>query len=396
MEQHNFEWLEGMIDRVLKPGGRHRDFAKENTLQILEWTMPENAAIVTRLKIEVLKTKNPKQLKSLLIQQCNMISGLLNKLYSNQQAAKSTSEDLFQINAAVLKNLDEVLCQIEADYAEVLHGEQRVPFHQLETFIDQEKDAIIKIKEQLNNLPTETSLVLPELIFNQLTAFEHQITKHAAITRQQLLYFSKFIEKLQSIKDAGWKGENQKQVITTLVQLNLNSPEVVNWIKTVLDQQIKKHHAATTDVLFLRSLLKEYHAVVTNEKMALIPASVSLKSWIVEYLSGEIDYLEHKNSAEQSLIAGVQNDGTNRLSKVLCNLSADQVALVLRAADDVNAITAKSLNAVFKTIVPFLSTAQKENPSWESMRVKSYTGEDRDKEIAIQLLAEMIRKIREY
>jgi hypothetical protein len=51
---------------------------------------------------------------------------------------------------------------------------------------------------------------------------------------------------------------------------------------------------------------------------------------------------------------------------------------------------------VFKTIVPHLSTPYQENISYDSMRSKSYTAETRDKEIAIQTLEQMIKKIKEY
>jgi hypothetical protein len=72
------------------------------------------------------------------------------------------------------------------------------------------------------------------------------------------------------------------------------------------------------------------------------------------------------------------------------------MALVLRAADELRIIMARSLNSVFKSIVPHLSTPYQENISYDSMRSKSYSAEQRDKEIAIQTLQQMINKIKEY
>ena len=80
----------------------------------------------------------------------------------------------------------------------------------------------------------------------------------------------------------------------------------------------------------------------------------------------------------------------------MCVLSTDQTALILRAADELKIIIAKSMNEVFKTIVPHLSTPYKENLSYDSMRSKSYAAETRDKEIAIQTLEKIIKKIKEY
>ena len=72
------------------------------------------------------------------------------------------------------------------------------------------------------------------------------------------------------------------------------------------------------------------------------------------------------------------------------------MALVSRSADYLKIIRARSLNSVFKTIVPHLSTPYQENISWDSMRSKSYNAETRDKEIVIQTLEQMIKKIKEY
>ncbi len=59
-------------------------------------------------------------------------------------------------------------------------------------------------------------------------------------------------------------------------------------------------------------------------------------------------------------------------------------------------IMARSLNSVFKNIVPHLSTPYQEDISYDSMRSKSYSAEQRDKEIVIQTLQQMISKIKEY
>ncbi len=83
-------------------------------------------------------------------------------------------------------------------------------------------------------------------------------------------------------------------------------------------------------------------------------------------------------------------------SKILCTLSVDQMAIVLRSFDELKILKARSLNAVFKTIVPYLSTPVRENISYDSMRSKSYAVETRDREIVIQTLEQMIQKIMEY
>jgi hypothetical protein len=82
--------------------------------------------------------------------------------------------------------------------------------------------------------------------------------------------------------------------------------------------------------------------------------------------------------------------------KVMCMLSTDQTGLILRATDELRILVSKSMNEVFKTIVPHLSTPYKEDLSYDGMRSKSYVAEDRDKQIAIETLERIIKKIKQY
>jgi len=82
--------------------------------------------------------------------------------------------------------------------------------------------------------------------------------------------------------------------------------------------------------------------------------------------------------------------------KILCRLSVDQIAIILKAADDIKLVVTRSFSQVLKSIVPFLSTERFKNFSWKSARTSTYKMEGGDKEVAIQTLEALISKIREY
>ncbi|PWK68298.1 hypothetical protein LX99_04823 [Mucilaginibacter oryzae] len=84
------------------------------------------------------------------------------------------------------------------------------------------------------------------------------------------------------------------------------------------------------------------------------------------------------------------------LYKVLCRLSVDQIAIILKAADDIKLVISRSFSQVLKSIVPFLSTERFLDFSWKSARSSTYKMEGTDKQIAIQVLEALISKIREY
>src|SRR5699024_3884044 len=122
---------------------------------------------------------------------------------------------------------------------------------------------------------------------------------------------------------------------------------------------------------------------------------------IGNWFTQEILYLEKKR--QQSVVPAETNKERlvrkNPIAeenlKVLCALSTDQTALILRAAAELGILKARSLNEMFKTIVPHLSTPYKENLSYDSMRSKSYVAEERDQEIAIEALEKVIDRINE-
>ena len=111
-------------------------------------------------------------------------------------------------------------------------------------------------------------------------------------------------------------------------------------------------------------------------------------------LSGQLSRLESLIRSRYGVYCGARAPEVRY--KILCALSVDQIGLILKAADDTRLIQARSLSQVFKSIVPHLSTGNKTDLSFDSMRASTYHPEVSDKEKAIAALEKMIGKIREY
>ncbi|MDX6192070.1 hypothetical protein SGQ83_22210 [Flavobacterium sp. Fl-318] len=134
-----------------------------------------------------------------------------------------------------------------------------------------------------------------------------------------------------------------------------------------------------------REHLKEVTATLISCLDELI---TFVESRFANYLNKPLPIIE-KKIYESSVIESSSN-------KVLCKLSTDQTALILRASDELKILISKSMNHLFKTIVPFLSTPNKVDLSYNAMRSKAYIFEERDKRIAIETLERMIKQIKEY
>jgi hypothetical protein len=143
---------------------------------------------------------------------------------------------------------------------------------------------------------------------------------------------------------------------------------------------------------------KEFRQLHSSEKLSFDPCQKNIKDSLFNWFKHEIDYLQSKMELSTSSSQIQKNVNKNEIvqNKIECVLSTDQIGLILRASDESRILKARSMSQVFKTIVPHLSTPQKKELSYESMRSKSYTVEERDKEIAIKTLERIIKHIKDY
>lgn len=84
------------------------------------------------------------------------------------------------------------------------------------------------------------------------------------------------------------------------------------------------------------------------------------------------------------------------IAKLICKLSADQIGIILRAADDNKIVLSKSISLIYKTLIPYLATTQRSELSWQSVRSSSYHPGEGDKAAAIAALEAMVDTIRGY
>lgn len=170
----------------------------------------------------------------------------------------------------------------------------------------------------------------------------------------------------------------------------------------MLAEKINEFENTTVKIEQLLMYFKEFNQMHRKPGVILNPQYRDLKSVLSNWFVQEIFYLEKKMHLSVTPLQGktesskLSTNPEKPKQKVLCILSSDQTGLILRAADELRILIAKSMNEVFKTMVPHLSTPYKDDLSYDGMRSKSYVAEERDKQIAIETLEKIIKKIRDY
>lgn len=177
-----------------------------------------------------------------------------------------------------------------------------------------------------------------------------------------------------------------------LLDANFNSSAYLKLLTAQLEHDIESQQTTSLKMERLWNHFKRLNHRVSKKGMALSADRKSLIHHLRSWFRSERLYLK--------MVAGQASTTPPALpasrEKVLCGLSTDQLALILRAADESRLLLSKSMNEVFRTIVPHLSTTHKDDLSYSSVRSKAYIAEERDKEIAVAALEKLIRKIKAY
>src|SRR5690606_2413373 len=120
--------------------------------------------------------------------------------------------------------------------------------------------------------------------------------------------------------------------------------------------------------------LKEFNQMRRKPGVALNAQLLDLKTEVNNWFDQEIAYLQKKIEFSSNQVAEAlpkylpsveRKEAVSKIPhKLLCDLSVDQLALILKAADDSKLVISRSLSMVFKTIVPFLSTPHQKDISY--------------------------------
>lgn len=205
--------------------------------------------------------------------------------------------------------------------------------------------------------------------------------------------------ELEKLNDQVTESEGFSNLDLMLIRMNFNSREyterLVNRIGRYLEGFENLSERLEKSLYFCKKLSK----INADLKLTFNPSQQNLISFLEYWFSSEIRFAEKKAAIliQEQIDASVGSEFVEKAdSKLECILSGDQIGLILRATDEARIIKAKSMNYIFKSIVPYLSTPVKRNLSYQSVRSKSYNAEERDKEIAIESLEKIIRKIKTY
>jgi hypothetical protein len=185
-----------------------------------------------------------------------------------------------------------------------------------------------------------------------------------------------------------------------MIERNFNSPMFVKYLTSKFSKIITNStdpDLAAQDLTFLQKIFNQIPVMkdmIFNKEFDDL--SLTINTWFIQ----EIAFQSKRNSialsepGERPQKSGKKYERKTS-DKILCNLTVDQLSLFFKAADLSNIISARSLSAIFHSVAPYLSTPHRTDISHSSLRVKSYSVEERDKILLIEIMTKLTEQIKD-
>jgi hypothetical protein len=399
--RYTLEWLDSLITISLNPEKTDVSAISDQEIKSIVPRLSEEKNKQKSLLINyVFGLTDEKHIELLLKQYHSALVVLLDQALENNKNSPDNRPVLKSITNELIECVNELLSFIEVRFSNYICRDERVPI----TYHSVKKEELKPRLERLKVIFRKKNVndEIKSILLNCFNSFINRPKEAVPVTFQEVAYINELLEGIELLEEPAKTKHVYSPLDELLIYLNFNCKCYINYFRKNIEEKINSQENISDKIDKLLFYFKEFNQMYRRSGVALHPRENDLKDELGNWFTQEILYLEKKT--QQSAVPMEAN--TERIEqrktiaqenhKVLCALSTDQTALILRAAAELGILKARSLNEMFKTIVPHLSTPFKENLSYDSMRSKSYVAEERDKEKAIEALEKIIDWINEY
>ncbi|MDR7371054.1 hypothetical protein [Flavobacterium aquidurense] len=364
---------------------------------IAENILKESYNVKFELKKEIFCLHKKGQIQLLVRKYHSTIIFLLDNVIENQNTERFRGANLSKIIDKIVMVLDELLSFVQNWFSGYLSLDERVPATYL---IVARKELILKLetikrKKISGDSDTNVMKIVLEILYRTSELYHGN-----KITYRHIIYQKELLRHLEEHNYSEKTSSIFSSLDHLLINLNFNYSGYIN----CLIERFTFNLNSTTILENRNSMLlfyfKELNQMQSSDHVMFDPLQQNIKDVLANWLEYEIAYSQKNVKPNEiskiDFVTEQLNPAEVDTNKLECILSTDQMGLILRATDESRIVKAKSMTQVFKTIIPYLSTPFKKDLSYQSVRSKAYHAEERDKQIAIQTLEKIIKKIKTY
>ncbi|MFC6100799.1 hypothetical protein [Olivibacter domesticus] len=356
--------------------------------------MEEKRRILYEVKDQVFALNTEQESQLLVKKYHNALVVLIGKNHDYQYQTGASL--IHRLKEFLASQLQEILHYFQEEFSFFLTGEIWVPI----TRLAQVREEIAgKLDFVMRKLSGGIHGEAPVYIVREyLDDFISRIDRRVAITAYDLNFTLEMIKDIEEVDMEKGVGMTKCPVLNELlIYWDLNSKATIEYFTTTLDMLVKQYKTESDQLEFLKFEQKRLLQIPAKPGSTYNPSYPSIREYCNQYVTNEITYRENRlvEFAPLPDAKSIEHYDARKF-KVTVALSSDQIGLLLRAADELRVLVGRSMRSVFKAIVPFIATLHKDNPSWDNMRTKAYVAEEGDKEVVVEMLEHMIKKVRSY
>lgn len=314
-------------------------------------------------------------------------SALMDRAASERSTGRAGTGD---IAAEVLGSMGSILENLESAYPGILGPELALGKGSRLRKLPELRERFLQLREDIPKGEIGEAFAQKVLDFTQVDR-----KPSFPLTRRSVTYMEELLRRL-----GDWDPLHQSGHFTAmesfLVYVNFNSKRCMDLILSRIRSRLGEEcRGAKETLLALLDIQRDFAQLHRKEDLWLNPGYLSVGSFVESFLESEINFCSGAIRAvgEDGLPNGFRKRNVNKLT---CNLSADQIAIILRLLDEERVVDARSLSQVYSTIVPFLSTPDRTSLSPGSLRSKSYHPEERDLSKVIGTLQGLLERAGRY
>jgi len=394
IKMYPLEWFDSLIINSFDAGSSSISVSESELKVLNERIASEAKKIKIHIKNSFFELKSKRQIRLLIKKYHSSLVFLIDKTAEIRKRENSTQiNEIFDL---VVTSLNDLLSFVEIRYSAFMSLDQRVSYSYFSVW---KKETLTILKNLVKTKENPADHYRDFEFAAALLAAPLHNSRNIKFTYRQILYYREIITEMQKLEHAVSETECISDLDLMLIRMNFNSREYAEKLVGKIGRYLEGFENLSERLEKLLYIWSRISKINPNLKLTFNPSQQNLILFLEYWFSSEVRYVEKKSAIEmqQKTVDYVGNEFVEKAdSKLECMLSGDQIGLILRATDEARIIRAKSMNYIFKSIVPYLSTPVKRNLSYQSVRSNSYNAEERDKEIAIESLEKIIRKIKTY
>lgn len=387
--EYALDWLDQMVNELDPQRTEPNSLNEHQSRAIVDKAAKEEKRLILLFKQFVFQEQKNRQIKNLVNQYISAAASLMKTASTNLNQSPKRADNFRHALKSILSCLNGVSAFIAYRYRNLV--DRDMPLGLVPIDLGGNNLRGLNDHHVMKRNPKLSELVVAEMSDTFGDDRGHEITI------RKLDYQASFSQAVACANNTLETATPFDELEIILIERNFNSPRFIKYLVAKFTDFVDNSANSSLVPQSLSFLQKTFNQIPVMKDLIFSghfdDLSLTINAWFIQeidFQSNKSQAISTKNYDEKSAKKYVRKTS----DKIVCNLTVDQLSLLFKAADLSNIIAARSLSAIFQSVAPYLSTPHRTEISPGSLRVKSYSVEERDKALLIEIMTRLIDQIK--